>query len=314
MKFLEQITRKEVRFQRFIGLNFKQLDLLTQKIEPLWHIAEYDRLKQKSRKRKIGAGHPYELETIRDKIVTVLLYYKQYFTQEFLGEIVGIDQANISRLLKKMLPLVEEAADSELKNYLTQAKEVCKKRISTFEELIREFPDLRDLSSDATEQPVYRATNYDRQKKHYSGKTKQHTMKTQITTSANGRIVDVSDSYPGSVHDKTVIDQEQTIKKIDERVPHRFDSGYQGIATDNPNHYLIVPVKKPKNKELTALEKEHNRANSKRRVVAEHIISRLKKFRILSGIFRQPLNGYNQAFRNIAALINFKRNNPSFVF
>lgn len=38
MKFLEKITRKETRFQRYIGLNFKQLDLLLQKISSFWSI------------------------------------------------------------------------------------------------------------------------------------------------------------------------------------------------------------------------------------------------------------------------------------
>jgi DDE superfamily endonuclease/Helix-turn-helix of DDE superfamily endonuclease len=312
MKFLEKITRKEARFQRYIGLNLKQLDLLTIKIEALWKIAEYNRLKRPGRKRKVGAGHPYELKTIKDKIITVLLYYKLYVTQEFLGDLIGIDQANISRLLNKMLPLIEEAADPELKTYLSQAKNACKNRINSFEELTKEFPDLKDVSSDATEQAVYRSSDYKTQKKYYSGKSKQHAMKTQISVSAQGRILDVSASYPSTVHDKALIDQEKTITKFDERVPHRFDSGYQGVVKDNPKHYLILPFKKPKNKELSELQKEHNRANSRRRVKAEHAIARLKKYRILSGVYRQPLYDYNQTFRNIAALLNFRRNNSAY--
>jgi predicted XRE-type DNA-binding protein len=313
MKFLEKITRNEARYQRYVGLNFKQLTLLAQKLEPLWKKAEQERLHRDNRIRNIGGGRPYELENIKDKITTVLLYYKQYLTQEFIGEIVGIDQSNISMLLKKMLPLIEETADPELKTYLAQAKEECKKRISSFEELILKHPDLRDVSTDATEQSCFRSEQYEEQKKYYSGKSKDHTIKTQIAVSVTGRILDVSKSYPGRVHDKAVIDEEKTIDKFDKRVPQRFDSGYQGVKNDYPDHYLILPTKKPNRRELTALEKEHNKVNSKRRVIVEHAIAKLKKYRILSGVYRQPLNGYNTTFRAITSLLNFRHNNPAYI-
>jgi hypothetical protein len=311
MKFLEKITRNEARYQRYVGLNFKQLDLLAQKLDPLWKKAENARLHREDRKRKIGGGRPYELEELKDKITTVLLYYKQYLTQEFIGEIVGIDQSNISTLLRKMLPLIEEAADPELKTYLAQAKEECKKRINSFEELIIKHPDLRDVSTDATEQSSYRSQQYEVQKKYYSGKSKDHTIKTQISVSSTGRVLDISKSYPGSVHDKTLIDEEKTIDKFDKRIPQRFDSGYQGVKNEHPDHYIILPTKKPKGKELTALEKEHNKINSKRRVIAEHVFSRFKKFRVLASTFRQPVKVHNQIFRNIGALLNFKRRNSA---
>jgi hypothetical protein len=311
MKFLDKLSKNENRFQRIIGLNFKQLDLLVKRITPLWNKAEKERLDRETRKRGLGGGHPYKLETLRKKIIAVLIYYKQYPTQEFLGIMFQMDQSNVSRLLSKILPLIEQAADPELKTYLAQALEDCKKeRISNWNQFLTRHPDLKDVSTDATEQQCFRATDHEQQKKYYSGKTKQHAIKTQISVAATGRILDVSKSYPGSIHDKTIIDQEKTIEKFDKRIPRRFDSGYQGIAGDNPDHYLILPVKKPKGKELTKLDKEFNKSNSKRRIVAEHALARLKKFRICASVFRQPLQIYNQTFRNMASILNFKLQNP----
>lgn len=311
MKFLDKLTRKEARFQRYIGLNFKQLDLLVMKIRILWDKAEYERLNRPNRMRRIGGGRLYTLELLKEQVITTLLYYKLHFTQEFLGDLVGIDQSNVSRLLRKMLPLIEEAADPELKNYLAQAKEDCEK-IATFEQLYKRHPDLRDVSIDATEQACYRSEKYDKQKKYYSGKSKQHAIKVQISVARSGRILDVSQSYAGSVHDKTIIDEEKTVEKFDKRVPQRFDSGYQGVKKEHPTYYIIAPTKKPKGGELTPLEKEQNRANSKRRVIAEHGMSRIKKFRICANTFRQPLlDTHNQTFRNVAALLNFRLNNTT---
>jgi hypothetical protein len=306
MKFLDNITKSETRFQRYIGLKFGQLNVLVQSITPLWQDSEHKRLTCKNRIRNIGGGNEYTLESMKEKIIVVLMYYKMHLTQEFLGDLAGLDQSNVSRLLKKMLPLIEAAADPELKNYLEQAKEGCNK-IATFAELCEQYPDLRDTATDATEQPCYRSKKYDVQKEYYSGKSKQHAIKVQLTVAAGGRILDVTATYAGSVHDKKIMDQEKTVEKFDERVPQRFDSGYQGTKDEYPDYYVIGTIKKPKGGELTPLQKELNRAHGKRRIIAEHGISRTKKFKICANTFRQPLSTHNQTFRNVVAILNFRR-------
>jgi hypothetical protein len=309
MKFLDKLTKKTKVFQRTIGLTVQQIDLLTEKIRPHWNSSEEKRKQRADRKRKIGGGHRYKLEDLREKLLVVLLYYKLYLTQEFLGMVIDLDQANISRLLKKMLPLIEQAADPELTTYLNEIKDEVEK-IGDWAAFFRKHPELKDISTDATEQQCYRSTNNDIQKKHYSGKKKKHTLKTQISVTTSGRIVDISASYPGSIHDKTIIDQEKTIHKFPQKTCLRFDSGYQGIKEDSPNHYIVLPTKKPKGKDLSPSAKEHNRINSKRRVIVEHVYSRLKKFRVLGLLYRGPISSYNQIFRCIASVLNFRLANP----
>jgi len=210
-----------------------------------------------------------------------------------------------------MLPLIELAADPKLNEYLSEAKKAWEdlKRPGSWTEFLESHPELRDVSTDATEQKCYRSKKYEKQKLFYSGKAKKHTIKTQITAASygsSGKILDVSDSYPGSTHDKTILDIEKTPLKFPGKTPQRFDSGYQGAHKDYASHYIIIPVKKPKGGKLTDLEKEHNTAHSRRRVRSEHAIAKVKKFKMFGGLFRQPLEVYNQEFRNIAALINFK--------
>jgi hypothetical protein len=243
----------------------------------------------------------------------VLLYYKLYLTQEFLGIIVDLDQANVSRLLKKMLPLIEQAADPELATYLKNVKDSqsSEARISNAIDFFEKYPDLQDVSTDATEQQCHRSENYETQKNFYSGKKKRHTIKTQFSVSRTGKILDVSDMYGGSIHDKTITDKEKTIQKFPVQTCQRFDSGYQGVKQENPDHYTVLPTKKPKGKELSQLAKEHNRANSRRRVIAEHILSRLKKFRICGNLYRGQVNSHNQIVRNVAAILNFKLANSA---
>lgn len=311
MKFLDKLTKNEKCFQRIIGLSLKQVNDLVEKLLPIWAQTEKERLSNSSRKRAIGGGPKYLLGKLEEKLISVLLYYKQYPTQEFLGIMLGVDQSTISRLLSKMLPLIELAADPKLNEYLSETKKAWDilKRPESWTEFLESHPELRDTSTDATEQKCYRSKKYEKQKLFYSGKTKKHTIKTQITVASfgrSGRILDVSASYPGSTHDKTILDIEKTPLKFPEKTPQRFDSGYQGAHKDYSNHYIIIPVKKPKGGELTNLDKEHNTAHSQRRVRSEHAIAKVKKFKMFSGLFRQSIDVYNQEFRNIAALINFK--------
>jgi hypothetical protein len=315
MKFLEKLNKKPRTFQRTFGLSLKQFGLFINQLENVWVTAEKQRKSHDNRKRNIGAGHPYKFQSLEHKLLIVLLYYKLYLTQEFLGIIVDLDQANVSRLLKKMSPLIEKAADPELATYLESIKNAQSSgvRINTLAELVEKYPDLREIAIDAEEQQCYRSKKNEIQKHYYSGKKKRHTAKVQLSVSKSGRILDVSDTYGGSVHDKTVLDKEKTIHKIPTKTCIRFDSGYQGARQENSDHYIVLPTKKPKGKDLSKLAKEHNQINSRRRVIVEHVISRVKKFRICSDRYRGPIESHNQTVRNVASILNFKLANPAVI-
>jgi DDE superfamily endonuclease/Helix-turn-helix of DDE superfamily endonuclease len=307
MNFLDRLVEKPKIFQRTVGVALDQFNVLLNRLDEIWEQAEIKRKTQKIRKRKVGGGRPYIFVSNKEKLLATLLYYKAYLTQEFIGILLKIDQSSISRLLQKMNPLIEQIADPELANYIeTIQKSDQKQRVNNWVDFIKMYPDLKDISIDATEQQCFRSKNYENQKKAYSGKKKRHTQKTQITTSSTGRILDVSKTYPGSVHDKTILNKEKTILKFPKKTCQRLDLGYQGVLKEYPGYYLILPLKKPRNQKLSQLAKDFNRAHSKRRVVVENALSRIKKFRICGNLYRGPIPKYNQIFRNVAALVNFK--------
>ena len=312
MKLLEKLNTKPQAFQRILGLKKEQLQILVARMLPLWKSAEEKRKQRESRQRKTGGGRQYNLETLEQMVIMVLLYYKTYMTQEFLGWLLNLDQSNVSRLINKILPLIELAADPEFATYLAKAKEEFAKiplheRTGEWETFLKKYPDLREVSTDATEGQCYRSADNATQEKYYSGKAKQHTLKTQISASPIGKVLDASATVPGSIHDKKLIDQEESVKKFPEKTVQRFDSGYQGIKAD---HYIVLTIKKQRGQERSPLEKELNRANSKRRIVVEHALSRIKKFRVLSGLYRGAIAQYNTIFRSVVALLNFKLANP----
>ena len=91
---------------------------------------------------------------------------------------------------------------------------------------------------------------------------------------------------------------------FDEDTQSLQDSGYQGIKAFHSNSY--TPRKKPKDGELTSLEKEYNRDLSRLRIGIEHVNGRLKVFKILSERYRNRRRRYGLRCNLIAALYNYE--------
>ncbi|MER5176069.1 MAG: transposase family protein [Candidatus Nitrosocosmicus sp.] len=86
-----------------------------------------------------------------------------------------------------------------------------------------------------------------------------------------------------------------------------LDLGYLGVEKDFPEQLSALPYKKKRNqKDLSQEEKEYNRIHSKKRIVVEHTISRLKKYRIQSDVFRNKLRKYKKVSDIVAGLVNYR--------
>ena len=57
---------------------------------------------------------------------------------------------------------------------------------------------------------------------------------------------------------------------------------------------------------LSQEEKEYNKSHSKKRIVIEHTICRLKKYRILNDVFRNKLRKYDQVSDIVSGLVNYR--------
>jgi DNA-binding MarR family transcriptional regulator len=306
MNTIEKIMKNEKKCKRFLGLSNQQIDVLIARLTPLWKKNEEERLSRFDRKRVIGGGRQFAPTALKNMLVTCLLYYKLYLTQEFIGILFDVDQSTISRIISRLSKLIERAADPELETILQKTKDLKKHRIRNFIELQRACPDLADVITDASETPCNRPVEKDVQKKFYSGKQKTHTIKTQITINSNKRVIGVSDSYPGSIHDKSILDQDGTIKKIPPQARHILDKGYVGTNRENPTSNILIPIKKKRGqKELPAWAKQINKYLSKHRIAIEHVLSKIKNFRICSYTYRGRREDFNQIFKNIVALYNF---------
>jgi hypothetical protein len=145
-----------------------------------------------------------------------------------------------------------------------------------------------------TEQQIPRPKNKTRRKAYYSGKRKRHTVNTQLIVSNHGC------HYPWTKHKKGHWHDYDIYKKSHSATPKPvvsvFDLGYHGVEKDYPERLSSLPNKKNKDQELSAEEKECNKSYSRKRMVIEHTICRMKKYRILSDVFRNRLRNYDRVY------------------
>ena len=82
------------------------------------------------------------------------------------------------------------------------------------------------------------------------------------------------------------------------------DSGYLGFAKMHLN--AVMPKKKTKKKPLTSEEKCQNRKLSSERVPNEHVIGKIKRFKIVADKYRNRRKRFGLRFNIIAALYNYE--------
>ncbi len=158
---------------------------------------------------------------------------------------------------------------------------------------------------DATERPIQRPKDLQVQKTYYSGKKKQHTIKNNLVINAKSKVVFLTHSFEGRIHDKHIANT------VGYTVPSGSDlyqdSGFQGFTLPDVN--IIQPKKKPKGKELTAEEKEENRKISSIRIQVEHVISGIKRNRIVKDKLRNYKKGFSDlVMETCCGLHNFRIN------
>ena len=84
------------------------------------------------------------------------------------------------------------------------------------------------------------------------------------------------------------------------------DTGYLGINKLHTNSQ--IPAKKSKLHPLTPEQKAANRELASKRIFVEHVIGKLKVFRILSERYRNRRKGFGLRFNLIASLYNLELN------
>ena len=118
----------------------------------------------------------------------------------------------------------------------------------------------------------------------------------------NTELILATDFCNGKQHDFQLFKQGHYI--VAEHIRILADAGYQGVSSLHSNSQ--TPVKKSKLHPLSQEQKAANRALSKKRILIENIIRKLKIFRILSERYRNRRKRFGLRFNLIAAIYNLE--------
>ena len=108
-----------------------------------------------------------------------------------------------------------------------------------------------------------------------------------MMTDDNKRVLVISKAREGKVHDKRQLDEEKLVEFVPDEVTIHVDLGFQGLQKEFVN--IKIPMKKPRKKELTDIEKQSNREKSRVRVKCEHTISGVKRYNATTAIIRNRI-------------------------
>ena len=299
------LSKHPTHFKTFTGLTLEEFNTLNEQIHQKYQEHEQKRLYKKDRKRAIGAGKPFKLD-LTNRLLTLLLYYRLYISSTLLGYLVNLSQTSVLKSIRKLEPIAQEILP------LPKKEQEKIKRLTTIEEIEKIFPGF-EAFIDATEQEIPRPKNKKKQKTHYSGKKKKHTVKTQLTVSSKGLIVHKSPHVAGSTHDYRLY--KHSHPKLPGEVTSKFDLGFVGVEKDYPGLKCVLPFKRKgvgrggkgvKVEPLDLAQKLFNKVLASARVVVEHANSRVKKFRVFGEEFRNRLRHYDVMTDIVCGIVNFR--------
>src|SRR6476660_332456 len=227
----------------------------------------------------------------------LLVYYRLYITYTLAGFLFDLDQSNICRDIQKIEPLIRNCLPMPQKLYNIT------KRLKTSHEVEQYFPGFLSFI-DSTEQQIPRPTDNKRKTIFYSGKKKRYAVKMQFMVNNHGIIIHKVNHKKGRRHDYDIYKENHPLTP--KQVVNVVDLGYLDIEKDFPQQLSSIPHRKKRNMRLSPEQKEYNQDHSQKRIIIEHTIYRLKKYRILSDIFRNKLRKYNQISDIVSGLVNYR--------
>lgn len=284
-KIKKALTNKRI-MRALTGLSPKEFTELAPAFEEAYEQAKWEKYeKEPRRERKPGAGPKGIVKTTEEKLFLILFYFKCYPTFDVLAFLYDCNRSNACRRQQHLSGILEKA--------LGRKMALPKRQLSRLEELLEVFPQAQDLFIDGTERPTQRPKQAECQRKNDSGKKKRHTRKNLVVCDAEKRVGILSPTVEGNTHDFTMLKDAEWMDWIPPGMSTYLDLGFQGVQKLKPDLSIVMPKKKPKGKELTAEEKKQNKAISRIRIVVENSLAGIKRLRIVSDVFRNRKEGFD---------------------
>ncbi len=283
-------------FRHLTGLTVPAFDALAADVVPAVEAAHRKALDRPGRQRAIGAGGEFGLTTA-DQVLLAVVWLRQYPTQEALGFLFGVSDSTALRAARRCLVALEQAGRDTMR--MPDPGPGRRKKLPA---LLADTPGLA-VVIDTFEQRTHRPKR--RQRAYYSGKKKAHTLKSQVAVDEEtGQVVDIPESTRGPTADLKLLDESKLLERLPEGVGGIGDLASVGIDKLHPQGLGAAPRRKPRGKERPAEDVCYNRAFSKRRIVVDHTIGRMRRSQSVTQLDRNHRQHHTARVRAVAGLVN----------
>ncbi len=287
MKYWQARKLSPQKFKRLYGVEKRTFRLMVRLVKA-----------QEKQKKKPGRRSKLIIE---DQILITLQYWREYRTYYHISKDCKISESTVCRLVQK------------IENILIKSR---KFSLPGKKKLLDSSLDDDLIVMDVMESPIERPKKHQHgdwicwgnpsiprhQKGFYSGKQKEHTLKTQLIIEQKTLKIICLKHGKGKTHDFRLFKTSGI--KFRKLLKVIADKGYQGIAKI---HKLSeTPIKKPKGEKLTKAQKKYNRQLNRLRIVVEHVNRRLKIFKILSLTYRNRHRRFGLRSNLIAGIYNYE--------
>ncbi len=292
----EDVRENEKTLLSLTSLKRAEFEMLLPVFERAWDEQEAADIEARGdRQRARGGGRKAALAAIEDKLLFILFFFKTSPLQETLGVMFGMSQSRANDWIHRLSGVARAALDK-----LGMLPERNPEKLA---ELLAE-DGTDEVAIDGTERRMQRPKDDERQREHCSGKEKAHTVKNNVVVGAKDRKVKyLSGTCEGKKSDKKLCDEENPT--FPDNVTLCKDKGFQGYEPEGVR--TRQPKKKPRKGELSVDEKVENAIISGVGIVVEHVISGIKRCRIVKDVFRNTKEGFRDLVMEIACgLHNFR--------
>lgn len=262
MASIFQNLKTDVQYKASTGLNKKKFEELAEIFKKYYTSKAHDNPYSK----------PACLTDSDEALFFILYYLKVSPTFQVLGLCFGISNFAAHTYKNYILPYLKKALEDQ--------GTLVRRIFESQEDFDRAFEGVEDVCVDGFEIPIERDSDYEMQKDRFSGKKKRHTLLGLVITDLFGRIIYMTDLYPGSQVDFSIFKFELTDFSY-EKLRVWVDLGFQGIKKVLKNASIRIPFKKKRNKPRTEKEKLYNTEISRVRVRVEHSIGGMRRYGVL---------------------------------
>lgn len=292
---IARALREENVMRSLTGLKVRQFEELHKKFDA--ELLSRKLVAKPKRQRALGGGRRHTLQDSAGMLFFILMYFKVYPTMAVAGFLFGVARSRICDWVHTYQPVLEAVLGKNM--------DLPKRQISSVDEFVKAFPKVRKLIIDATERPRARPKCPEKQRQHYSGKKKRHTLKNTLAIEPRSKkILILCPTVPGAVHDKKDLDDNRFVQHIPEEIPIEVDLGYKGL--ENEYEGITIPHKKPRKGELTKSQRRRNQKIASSRIRGEHAIGLCKRYRAISDVYRNRRIGFeDKLMATTCGLVNF---------